>query len=117
MSGTIPMFAYGETILVHHRVALDELDDYGVTQYREFTTAIRGCAVWPQSELEAHDHTRDQTSTTINCAIPPDAPVAVIDAVTWRGRRYEVDADAKYFHSPLTGRTGPTVLNLKRVEG
>jgi len=49
--------------------------------------------------------------------MPPGTEVTNLDAVLWRGKKYEVEGDPDYFASPFSGSDPGVLLRLIKVEG
>lgn len=107
------LWPFAEAVTIHRLVRDDEDDD--------------GNDTWTESDIDAHaalyplesselTDARDTSTQRINAVFVPAITLLVTDEITARSGRWEVDAEAGQYHSPLThGQVTKAVL--KKVTG
>lgn len=108
-------FPFGETVTLHKREIVGE-DDYGNDVIAETATPVPGVPVWPRTSAETVQ-ARDQVVDGLWALLPAEHDPSAVDAVTVRGRRYEVDGEPGRLLSPLTGTDAGYQVALRRVTG
>ncbi len=117
----LPVFQYGETLILVRRAAVRDAggafvtDAYGNLTYAETEETVPGVAVWPESATEALVPT-ERTNAVYLAALPTHVPVDAVDYVRWLGKAYEIQGDPERYRNPVTGVAIQTI-RMHRVEG
>lgn len=117
---TRPPFGKGEDIVLHRRVpkvidGVPQYDEYGGVIYVDVSETVTGAAIWPESASEVLQSV-DRTNTVYIVLVPITVAIDAVDAVTWDGRKYEVQGETERFKSPFTDSALQT-FRMSRVEG
>lgn len=107
--------AFGEpaTIL---RAGPSTYDDYGNSVPGPDTeTVVDGCGFGPGSTNEQYQG-QDVLTIDANLYMPPGTDVVYTDRIRFRDVEYTIYGQPADFRSPLTGRRGPIVVSLRKVQ-
>jgi len=109
------MFPYGQTVTVINRTVSGK-DTYGNDTYAEARTDIPDCVVQTSISSEQIEFT-DQVSDGLTIFFPYGTDVDAIDAVEYKGIRYEMQGNPSVWVSPFSGHTAPIQVSVTRITG
>lgn len=108
-------FPYGETVVLHTRSVTGQ-DALGNDTLTAVDVTVTGCGFDPGGSTE-NVQGQDLVTSQPTLYVPAETGVGVVDAVTVRGVRYEVDGQPASYTNPFTGWTPPLVVRLVGVTG